>query len=1297
MNKPNAPIFWSRFLSFRTLRQILFAALALFVMTGRSLAIIAIPTPVELKQPDGLSITLRVRGDEFCHWFEDMNGYAVTRNQGQYVYAVRDAQGGLAPTTWVVGVADPVNSAGTIQGGPSPAFKQQQRAARLAATDAAQRPPAVPPVGVVKNLVLLCRFSDHALGVHTRAPADYTALMNAVGGDPLVAPTGSLLDYYRENSYGTMTLTSTVIAWVTLPQTEAYYGDGVDGFGNYPQNAQRMVEDALNAANATVNFGQFDADNDGFVDSIDIIHSGYAAETGFGGGDWIWSHRWAVPTPWSSGDLNGSGTSVKVFDYHTEAALWDTSGTNILRVGVVAHETGHFFGLPDLYDTDGSSEGIGSWCLMANSWGFDFTQWHPPHFSAWCKQELGFVVPTVIGAGTYGLPRAETIAKSYRVNHGYPGGEYLLIENRQPVGFETDMPQGGLAIWHIDETKLNNNSEGYPGQPGWPGNNNHFKVALLQADGLYQLEHGLNRGNAGDVYHGAGVSALGINTVPNTAAYQNGIIRSTSNIVSSISLSASNMTFILSTGDVTNGPAGPAITLQPVSQTVLAGANVSFSVMATGTPPLFYQWRSNNVPLAGAISANYNLLGVTTNLAAQYLAVVTNAYGSVTSAAATLTVTQELIGAAVYLRSIVGQPWGSAANEAALNQAFGAGNWQDLRFETVNVATLFSSLKRFIFMDGSHNGANELETFLTTHRTALQNWVAAGGLLILNSAPNEGDGMYFGFGVTLRNTETGLTAAGVSPAHPIVRGPFLPVGLAWTGSEFSRAYVTGSGLTTILTNEFGHAVLAEKGWGLGHVLFGGMTVPSLHLPLPEAANLRANLLAYGDSVRARIAYVRSTVGSPWNSTANETALDRAFGSGRWQSLRYEALNLASLLSPNTRFIFMEGGDHNANELEAFLTTNNVAISNWVTRGGALFLNSAPTEGNGLSFGFGVVLTNNTLTAMGRAAVAAHPIFHGPALPVGTQWSGTEFGRAVVGGPGLTALITNQANGLLVLAEKFVGAGHVLFGGLTTPNFHVPVAEAANLRANILAYGSAGLGYYSFANTNLIIIPDTGTAAPYPSTITIAGVAGLLSKVTVILSNINHTWPDDLDVLLVSPRGESIMLISDAGGSADLVNTSVIFDPTASLSVSDDTAIAAGSFLPTDIDNSDTLPAPAPGRPYLTTLGALNGSSPNGIWSLFVADDQAGDFGTISGWSLRVLTTIGRPILLPPRQVGLNVEVAFRSGTGAFVAADQTRFRIEGSGDLETWTTVPALLSLNAGVLQFTQPIGVHRFYRVVEP
>ncbi len=103
----------------------------------------------------------------------------------------------------------------------------------------------------------------------------------------------------------------------------------------------------------------------------------------------------------------------------------------------------------------------------------------------------------------------------------------------------------------------------------------------------------------------------------------------------------------------------------------------------------------------------------------------------------------------VYMRSTVGAPWGQNTNETAMDTVFGNGNWDDLRYETVNVASLFSASNEFIFMEGGDNNADELETFLTTNLVAMQDWVSAGGRLFINAAPNEGDGMDFGFGITL--------------------------------------------------------------------------------------------------------------------------------------------------------------------------------------------------------------------------------------------------------------------------------------------------------------------------------------------------------------------------------------------------------------------------------------------------------------------------------------------------------------------------------------------------------------------
>lgn len=508
------------------------------------------PRPVSVQQPDGSTVTLRVFGDEHFHWYEDLRGYTVVASAGTYVYATLDDRGRLAPTPWVVGKADPV-AAGLAEKvfPPEKVFAELQ--AESLPQPAARGGPlrAVPPSGTVKNLVVLCKFSDHTFGVHTRDAADYDVLWNAVGGDPVLAPTGSVRDCFFENSYGILTLDSTVAAWVTLPHPEAYYTNGTSGLGGfYPENPQGMVEHALNAVDALIDFGDFDTDNDGYIDAISIIHSGYGAETGGGGGFWMWSHRWSLwqlpAGQWISSDLNALGENVKVYDYHTEPALWGTSGTTISRIGVAVHETGHFFGLPDLYDINGGGQGIGSYCMMANAWGFDGSQLFPPHFSAWCKIELGWVTPTSISTpGMYFAPQVQTTPTVFRIDQGYPGGEYLLVENRQPFGFDAMMPQGGLAVWHIDDAKCCNTDQGYPGQPGWPQNNQHYRVALLQADGNYELERNYHRGDGDELFHAGGAARIDANTVPNTDAYQHGNVFATHNAITDISSSGPNMSF----------------------------------------------------------------------------------------------------------------------------------------------------------------------------------------------------------------------------------------------------------------------------------------------------------------------------------------------------------------------------------------------------------------------------------------------------------------------------------------------------------------------------------------------------------------------------------------------------------------------------------------------------------------------------------------------------------------------------------------------------------------------------------
>jgi hypothetical protein len=203
----------------------------------------------------------------------------------------------------------------------------------------------------------------------------------------------------------------------------------------------------------------------------------------------------------------------------------------------------------------------------------------------------------------------------------------------------------------------------------------------------------------------------------------------------------------------------------------------------------------------------------------------------------------------LYSNSTGGEPWFSVSNTTAMNTVFGVEGigWTRSFFETVDVAATFSSDNCFVFMEGSDAQANELETFLNANLGLIEGWVSSGGKLLLNSAPNEGDGMNFGFdGTSLIYSYFTNNATAVDAAHPIFNEPFTPAGTDYTGSSFGHARVTGTGLSNVMVDLFApdNVVLAEKAWGAGRVMFGGMTTNNFHSPLENAANLRANIFAY---------------------------------------------------------------------------------------------------------------------------------------------------------------------------------------------------------------------------------------------------------------------------------------------------------------------------------------------------------------------------------------------------------------------------------------------------------------------
>ena len=373
--------------------------------------------------------------------------------------------------------------------------------------------PGVVVCGTEKIPAILFNFSDHATATNLAAGAGDTSKYTQVlfGASAPAGRPYSVRTYYQQLSNGNIIIDGQVIGWVSLPGTEiSYTGDpAIDNCSGNPfggtqsaqcnglfsGNAITKMRSALTAslqavdsgASGHLDWGQFDndgpdgipnsGDDNGIVDQFIFVHSELdGACGGASANNHLWSHRssglnFTTHTAWAG----HSGQFIKVRDYTLQSGVGGSTACStsaIMSTGTAAHETGHAFGLPDLYDTQGNSEGVGEWSLMGSG---NYTSPNSPaRMDAWSLQQLGWVaVRQLTTSGTYSfgpVPTSDTVFM-VRVQGANPRGEYYLLENRQASEADTAMIRyhcgdsglsypstchGGLAIWHIDSTKVTN-------------------------------------------------------------------------------------------------------------------------------------------------------------------------------------------------------------------------------------------------------------------------------------------------------------------------------------------------------------------------------------------------------------------------------------------------------------------------------------------------------------------------------------------------------------------------------------------------------------------------------------------------------------------------------------------------------------------------------------------------------------------------------------------------------------------------------------------------------------------------
>lgn len=448
-------------------------ALISFLPVQNLMAIRAYPHPVQITQPDGTTLTVKLHGDEFRNFRTTDDGYLIKRSpDGFYNFAVLVASGEIKLTNIRAKdvqkrSAEDIRILRTVT---KPDINQlQQKSSPMRApsqTGTTEMQKAYPKNGSPKSLVILVNFQDISFAVSDPRTA-FTNLLNEEGYSSN-GGTGSARDYFRSASYGQFNPEFDVVGPVLLPENVEYYGAN-DASGNDIRPRQ-MVIDACNAANDEgLDFAQYDTDSDGFVDNVFIYYAGYN-EAEHAPENTIWPHRWVLGASYIVID------GKIIYDYACSSELRGNSGTNMCGIGTFAHEFGHVIGLPDYYHTsDPNKNTLNYWSIM--DLGAYLNEGKtPPTYSAYDRFYLGWLTPQQVSEAAnlellplyQGMtPPVNTNKQSYLLSattHDLNGSnpnpkEFFMVEYRKKTAWDAFLPGEGMLIWHIDynETAWNNN------------------------------------------------------------------------------------------------------------------------------------------------------------------------------------------------------------------------------------------------------------------------------------------------------------------------------------------------------------------------------------------------------------------------------------------------------------------------------------------------------------------------------------------------------------------------------------------------------------------------------------------------------------------------------------------------------------------------------------------------------------------------------------------------------------------------------------------------------------------------
>lgn len=282
----------------------------------------------------------------------------------------------------------------------------------------------------------------------------FDTILNEEGYSEGIA-TGSVRDYFRDNSLGAFTPVFDVMGPVTLSKYRAYYGRDVivDGV-RADASADRAIAEACQFLDPDVDFSVYDKDSDGILDMILYIYAGHDQSQG-GPQDAIWSHNWNMSESVVPELKNVVLDGLRMETYFCSSELRGKEGSDLSGIGVISHEFGHALGLPDFYNQVASSGAsvpdVGEYALMCygmrNNFGFT-----PPYLTSEERIMLGWMERGELQE----LQPGKQILQAVKNNTAYiipteTEGESFILEYRDSKGWDASLPEG-LVVYHRDSS-----------------------------------------------------------------------------------------------------------------------------------------------------------------------------------------------------------------------------------------------------------------------------------------------------------------------------------------------------------------------------------------------------------------------------------------------------------------------------------------------------------------------------------------------------------------------------------------------------------------------------------------------------------------------------------------------------------------------------------------------------------------------------------------------------------------------------------------------------------------------------